>query len=322
MKTTVLIVSSLSDVHARAVMTALAAHSCRVELLDLSEFPQQLALSMAFRNGLRQFRLDRVGGGSFDLSEVRAAWWRRPQPFKPPASLKNSSDHRLAFSESGTAFQGMYQSLDAFWINDPMRDQAASHKPWQLTVAQQVGLEIPETLMTNHPEAARAFWAACNGDAIYKQFLALPDSWSETRRVGQQEETLTENIRLCPVIFQKRIPATADLRVTIIGDEIFAASTACEEHDYDVDVRVNLAARYAAHKLPEDVERKLVALMRRLGLVYGAIDLRLTDDGRYVFLEVNPAGQFLYVENATGQPISAALAAHLAEGKSLAATAS
>jgi hypothetical protein len=50
--------------------------------------------------------------------------------------------------------------------------------------------------------------------------------------------------------------------------------------------------------------------------------LRLTDDGRYVFLEVNPAGQFLYVENATGQPISAALAAHLAEGKSLAATAS
>jgi len=59
----------------------------------------------------------------------------------------------------------------------------------------------------------------------------------------------------------------------------------------------------------------LRALMRRLGLVYGAIDLRLTPDGRYVFLEINPAGQFLYVEQQTGQPIAAALAALLAAGR-------
>jgi glutathione synthase/RimK-type ligase-like ATP-grasp enzyme len=54
--------------------------------------------------------------------------------------------------------------------------------------------------------------------------------------------------------------------------------------------------------------------MRRLGLVYGAIDLRLTGDGRYVFLEINPAGQFRYVEEQTGQPLAAALAARLAAG--------
>jgi hypothetical protein len=54
--------------------------------------------------------------------------------------------------------------------------------------------------------------------------------------------------------------------------------------------------------------------MRRLGLVYGAIDLRLTPEGRYVFLEINPSGQFLYVEHATGQPITAALAKALIEG--------
>jgi glutathione synthase/RimK-type ligase-like ATP-grasp enzyme len=66
--------------------------------------------------------------------------------------------------------------------------------------------------------------------------------------------------------------------------------------------------------LPDDVTEMLHALMRQLGLVYGAIDLRLTADGRYIFLEINPAGQFLYVEQQTGQPITAALAARLAAG--------
>jgi D-alanine-D-alanine ligase-like ATP-grasp enzyme len=79
-------------------------------------------------------------------------------------------------------------------------------------------------------------------------------------------------------------------------------------------VRLNLNAKHVAHDLPDDVADKLRALMRRLGLAYGAIDLRLTEDGRYVFLEINPAGQFLYVEEQTGQPITAALAARLAAG--------
>jgi glutathione synthase/RimK-type ligase-like ATP-grasp enzyme len=84
--------------------------------------------------------------------------------------------------------------------------------------------------------------------------------------------------------------------------------------EYDVDVRMNLNAKHVAHDLPDDVADKLRGLMHRLGLIYGAIDLRLTPDGRYVFLEINPAGQFLYVEQQTGQPIAAALAARLAAG--------
>jgi glutathione synthase/RimK-type ligase-like ATP-grasp enzyme len=71
---------------------------------------------------------------------------------------------------------------------------------------------------------------------------------------------------------------------------------------------MNLHAKYMAHELPAETARLLGELMNRLGLVYGAIDLRLTPEGRYVFLEINPAGQFLYIEHATGQPIAATLA--------------
>lgn len=209
----------------------------------------------------------------------------------------------------------MFESMEALWINPPARDAAASHKPYQLAIAQSLGLEIPQTMMTSDPEEARTFWREYDGDVIYKQFIALPESWSETRKLGEAETKVAdETIRLAPVIFQRHVAAVADLRVTIIGGEVFAAAVEVRDLDYDVDVRLNLDTKYVAHDLPDDVADKLRAMMRRLGLVYGAIDLRLTEDGRYVFLEINPAGQFLYVEQQTGQPITAALAARLAAG--------
>jgi glutathione synthase/RimK-type ligase-like ATP-grasp enzyme len=116
------------------------------------------------------------------------------------------------------------------------------------------------------------------------------------------------SIAHAPVIFQKHVPAVADLRVTAIGGEFYAAATDVRDAEYPQDVRMNLDAKYAAHELPPETTAKLRELMNRLGLVYGAIDLRLTPEGRYVFLEINPAGQFLYIEHATGQPIAAALA--------------
>lgn len=312
---TVLIVSSLADPHARAVIAALGESGARVELLDLTEYPGKLTLTLAFRDGRRRFQLRRPGEGQLDLDTVRAVWWRRPGAFVLPETLRDPAHRRLALSEASTAFDGMYESMEALWINSPARDAAASHKPYQLALAQRLGLEIPQTMMTSDPEEARAFWRECDGDVIYKQFIALPEAWSETRKLGDVETKVAdETIRLAPVIFQRHVAAVADLRVTIIGDEVFAAAVDVRDLEYDVDVRLNLDTKYVAHDLADDVSDKLRAMMRRLGLVYGAIDLRLTEDGRYVFLEINPAGQFLYVEEQTGQPITAALAARLAAG--------
>lgn len=304
---TVLILSTVSDVHAQAVMAALADRGARAELVDLSEFPTRLALSMAFEGSKRRFELHRRGGGMLDLDSIRAVWWRRPQPFRPPAGM-NSTQQRFAASEAMTAFQGLFQSLDASWINIPSRDAVASHKPYQLAVAQEIGLEIPPTLMANSVEEARAFWGAHAGDVIYKQFIALPDSWRETRRLNSQDEAVADSVAYAPVIFQRHVAAVADLRVTAIGGNFYAAAADVRQAEYPDDVRMNVDVKYEAHELPAKVAEKLSRLMGHLGLVYGAIDLRLTPDGRYVFLEINPAGQFLYIERATGQPIAAALA--------------
>ena len=312
---TVLIISSLADPHARAVIAALGDRGARVELLDLADYPGKLTLTLSFQGSKRRFQLRRPGEGELDLEAVRSVWWRRPRAFLLPETLRDPAHRRLALSEANTAFQGAYESMNALWINRPALDAVASHKPYQLALAQTLGFEIPKTMMTSDPEEARNFWRDCGGEIIYKQFVALPETWSETRRLGEAETKVGDAaIRLAPVIFQRHVAAVADLRVTIVGDEIFAAAVDVRDLTYDVDVRMNLDAKHVVHDLPDDVAGKLRALMQRLGLVYGAIDLRLTADGRYVFLEINPAGQFLYVEQQTGQPISAALAARLAAG--------
>lgn len=101
---TVLILSTVSDVHALAVMAALAAQGERAELLDLSEFPTQLALCMTFEEGQRRFELRRRSGGALDLGAVRAVWWRRPQSFVLPTGMC-AAHRQFALSEAATAFQ-------------------------------------------------------------------------------------------------------------------------------------------------------------------------------------------------------------------------
>jgi glutathione synthase/RimK-type ligase-like ATP-grasp enzyme len=100
-----------------------------------------------------------------------------------------------------------------------------------------------------------------------------------------------------------------DLRVTIVGEDVFAAEIHSQTTEYKHDFRMAMHdAAIRSHTLPDAVVAKLQALMAALGLVYGALDLRLTPEGDYVFLEINPAGQWLFIEHHTGQPISDAIA--------------
>ena len=312
---TIVVFSEPTDVHAQSVIRELAkAGESDVRLVDLRYVPQRASVTMAFSNAHGSgFELAIGNGPPVRLDAVQSFWWRRPQTFVLPGGMDANSQH-FALTELSTAFQGLWQCTTGLWINDPVRDSAAAHKPWQLETARDVGLAIPDTLMTTDPEKVRAFWESRRGEVIYKPFLQTFHSWRETRQLKREELALLDSVRLAPVIFQSLVPGAADLRVTIIGDEIFPAAVDIDKMEYKLDVRLNQQA-YERHQLPADVGAKLLELMRRLGLEYGAIDLRLTPDGEYVFFEVNPAGQFLFVEHACGLPISAALAARLAAGR-------
>ena len=117
-------------------------------------------------------------------------------------------------------------------------------------------------------------------------------------------------IRLCPVIFQAYVPKRVELRITVVGRQVFAAEIHSQhsnhtKHDWRRYDRYQTP--YFPHSLPTHLQQLCVRLVERLGLCYGAIDTVLTPDGRYVFLEINPNGQYLWIEKMTGLPISDAI---------------
>jgi hypothetical protein len=314
----ILILATTTDEHAIAVADELEAVGRDTKLLDLSAFPQLISMSASFECcsdcGSQQLSLNLPNGDQLDLADIGAAWWRRPQQPALAPKLTLRSHREFALNECTEALWGLWHTMNCQWLNDPINDQVGHRKLYQLRIAQDVGLEIPPTLVTNDPHKARTFLDSHGyRDVVFKAFTGTEDEWRETRIVGPTELDFLDNVRFAPVIFQHYIDAVYDLRITIVDDTIFAAAVHSQETSYTVDFRIDIAnARIEPVELPVEVIQSLRSLMARLDLRYGAVDMRLTPDGRYVFLEINPAGQWLFVEQSTGQPISKAVADALA----------
>ena len=305
----ILIVSHTHDLHAMDVLARLRQRGIEPLLFDTGRVPRETRLTIGHDPAAGWAAVAKADGLEFDLAQVRSAWWRRPQPFGLDEAVGGADDRHFALSETHAMVGGLWSLLDATWMNPPDHDERAGRKAFQLKLARAAGLVVPRTCITSDPERARAFIAAEGGEVIYKTFTATESTWRETRLLRTNEAELLDAVRFAPVIFQQHIPATADLRVTMVGDAIYPAAIRVPPGAYAYDFRMTMGgAAITPHVLPETVEQGLRHLMGALGLIYAAIDLRLTPEGEHVFLEVNPAGQWLFVEQATGQPISQAIA--------------
>jgi glutathione synthase/RimK-type ligase-like ATP-grasp enzyme len=309
----ILVVSFPEEEHTQDVIGRLRARGRPVHLLDLGDLPSRRSLTVEWRDGGTRSLVFEDGAPPVDLDDVRVVWWRRVRPFDVDATVTNPSSRAFAASETTQAVYGMLDGLDCAWVNPRAADDTAHHKPLQWRVAQEAGLRVPRTIVTNRPEDARAFVEEVGlGRTVFKAFLASLDAWRETRLVGQEDMDRLELVRLAPVIFQEYV-AGVDLRITIIGDQVFPCAIDARRTRYPFDMRMVVGeADVSPTTLPAGVRRGLLRLMRRLDLRYGAVDMRRTEEGEHVFLEVNPAGQWHFVEHRTGLPISEAIAGELA----------
>lgn len=305
----ILIVSYPDNEHVDEVQRYLTREAI---VVDTGSFPVALGLSAALGRERECLRLAPPGGRPFCLGQVGAVWYRRISPYGFHDELVDHTARLFAWSEANEALLGLWYSLDAFWMNPPLADEVSQRKIRQLQAARQIGLSIPETLVTNQPDAARDFVAAHGvGQVVRKAFRNIAQAPRETHVVGEADVALLDSVRYAPVIFQRFVPAELDLRVTVVEGDIFAAAIASASA-YAADYRPGLAsAKVAPYTLPDAIAERVLELMRTFGLQYGAIDFRVTPDGDHVFLEVNPAGEFLFISRRTGQPIAEAIAASL-----------
>ncbi|MEX1366864.1 MAG: MvdC/MvdD family ATP grasp protein [Nannocystaceae bacterium] len=305
------------------VAEELAARGARSHRLDSDAFPSELRLSSVLDGSARSARRTlRDGDGVIDTDAVRAVWMRRLWP----AALDDDLDPRMrqgCLRESMAALRGFLDGLhDRRTVNRIEADLAAQDKLRQLRVAAHLGLEIPRTLVTNDPDEVLAFHEALRGPMVTKMLTALTRSMDgasamvHTSVVRPEDLEDLEGLRYSPMVFQEQVDKAYELRVAVVtspqgGGRCFAGAIDATRSDAgQVDWRKAAPAQvgWRPGVLPDEVADRLLALVSALDLVYGAVDLIVTPQGRHVFLEVNPAGEWGMLERDIGLPVAAALA--------------
>jgi len=305
----ILIVAPEADAHAQAVRAHLRQMGAQVALLDLAEFPQQAQVAMNLGKSYEQWESTLSDyERDLNLSECRVVWWRQAQPFLLHPELTDQAYRSFAYVECQSTISGLWLSLDAFWVNHPVRNEAAARQVYQLKVAQQVGLTIPATLITNNPVRARASVQQHGIEhTVYRTFSAADNSWQAERLLAPQQRSLLDNVCYAPVVFQEYVPAQADLHIVVAGESIFAGIVPGTV-DMPEDEPMSFSAGIAPYTLSPQLREQIRHLMAQLGLVYAVLHLRITPTGKLMFQTLNPTGSWLSLEERTDFPISEAVA--------------
>ncbi len=316
---TVLIITKSDDNDCiPSVTRAVEARGGQTVRFDTDRFPTELTLDLRQDGSGRRLTL-RSDGIETDLSQISAVWYRRA---RYGAQLPDSMDkqyRRASAREIQATVQGLLASLDAFVMDPLPLVRLAGNKQLQLQIAQDVGLETPATLITSDPDAVRSFFESNETGTVAKMlssFAIFDDDGKEnvvfTTPLKQENLAKLDSLHLCPMTFQAMVPKRLELRVTVVGDRVFTAAIDSQSTERaKVDWRREGDAfldQWKAYDLPPDVERRVLCLMDHFGLNYGAVDIIVTPDDRYVFLEVNPVGEFFWLELCPGHPIGKAIA--------------
>jgi hypothetical protein len=322
----VLILAAPDDVHALAVAAAVDERGGRPVIFDTSEFPARWGMTASYTGGrisagLRPFApgSDRTGGpdpaSAWDVSwaNLSGIWFRRFQPFTIPPAVTDPEVRSFCAGEARDLLFGLLDRAPNI-INVPSRESVAGRKPHQLSCAQEAGLRVPDTLISNDPDQIRAFWSEKKGAVVYKILSSTRMQFTETRILREQDLELLAAARHAPTIFQQKLEPKHHLRITIVDDELFVALIRSSRPEATYDWRLDHDHELRRAEIPSSLADRLLTLMRMLGLRYGAADLLVTADGEPWFLEINPSGQFLFAEIDAGFPISRSLASALLQG--------
>ncbi|MBG0814210.1 hypothetical protein HS045_08270 [Planomonospora sp. ID82291] len=317
-----LIISSARDDLVHAVLPRLRERGVPLLWWDEADYPGASTLTTGFVDGRWRQTLT-CRSGTYDLSEITAVWHRRPDRPSAPG-VREPSQREFAEHAARAALTGAYDLMaGARWMPaTPQHALAVDNKLLHLYRATGLGFTVADTVVTNDPGELVPAWNRSGGRLItkalgYRAFTVDGEARHLfTATVPRRRLSGRHRLRYGPAMLQPNVPKAYELRVTVVGERVFAARidsqasrlTAVDWRHYE-DPKVG----YTPYDLPRDVTERCVRLVAGLGLSYGALDFIVTPDGRYVFLELNVDGQWAFVELLTGMPIGDAIADWLAD---------
>lgn len=303
----VLIYGIYPDTHTESVAWGLRKKGVHVDVWHQGNFPYQQEISVNFNCDAQETSLD-IRDFSFHVEsfDYDVIWYRRPS--NPTLhEITHKADQEMAFREASAQLTGignLFRSESA-WINEPQANRKASDKIYQLKTAMECDLSFPPTLFSNSPSEIRDF-AKKHGQIIYKPFLQSHWQIGERRlslfttKIRAEQLNNDAALRLCPGIFQRLVEKDYEIRLTIMGDNMIPVKI----YDYPNELAaldwrsaaVN-GVKYELTTLPKHIIEKSRNLMKKLGISFACLDFIVDKVGNYHFLEVNPSGQFLWLED-------------------------
>jgi hypothetical protein len=282
----VLILTQEFDPTVDPVIRTLSERGAEVVRVDLSYFPRRLSFTTSDFDGTRRLLRDR--DREVDLDRLAGVWYRRPTGFDFGPEM-GEPERIYARKEAMQGIGGILRATNCLWVNRPDIDAIGELKPYQLELAKRLGFRVPRTLLTNDPQEVTALL-----DSAFPGGLL-------TTVVGEEIREHLDRVGHTMCMFQEYIDKAYEVRLTVIGNTYYPVTIKSQEMDTTkVDWRGQAGEQsslpYGDYQpLPDEIIKKTQALFAELGAVYGAVDFIVTPDGEYIFLEVNPAGQFMWM---------------------------
>lgn len=315
-QTSVLIVTEKFDPHADHVIRALRADGIPFHRLNTNDLHEEIKVEACSAAASITFA-DLQGRAHRFPDDTRCVWYRKPIDPNPPKTVADPPTQALILAETLELLTYLSVERRVPWYNNPHDNRFSQRKFPQILLAQELGLRVPRTLITNDPARARAFSREVEGRLLCKSmkeqgFRDEKDGYFIfSRKVSPDEfERHADQVAYCPTLFQEYVEKAFELRITIIADELFCCrinSQAAKGAETDWRRIDPSQLEHQIVPLPDEIEAKLRRMLRHYGLSYGAFDMIVTPAGEYVFLELNPNGQWLWIELITGAEMTRAV---------------
>ncbi|MCP5049848.1 MAG: MvdC family ATP-grasp ribosomal peptide maturase [bacterium] len=301
------------------VMRSLSRKGYRPFRFNMDLFPGQIQLSIRLKDKEMHLSLeDNSSGTVIRAEDIRAVWLRKiGTPHIEPGM--ESLLRQGCLKESRETLNIFLNQLETVpWIDRLSVVRRAEDKLYQLRTAREAGLPIPRTLITNNPLQVRDFFKEVKGNMVAKMLTPLTTSMKGdtpfvyTNLIGPDDLADLHMLEHSPMVFQEFIPKEVELRIAYVNGGLFTGAVRSGEAsgDHHVDWRVPGYEdfKWELFDVPEEWTHKIDTMMKKLGLYFGVLDVIVSPDGSYTFLEVGPTGEWGMLERDLGLPISTAIA--------------
>lgn len=316
----IIILSKGTDLHVQPVIEHIKAMGGSPVLLDIKKNGENFSLTIS-EDKIVISDNERINLNLFDVYSI---WYRRPVFKTGGDNVQMQWQKDFSEGEERETWDGIWLTLRkrTFFLNHPFCNRIAGNKVFQLNLAKEIGFKIPDFIVTNNPIRVQEF-VKKHGKIIYKT-LHHPKKIGKiedmhvffTNIVEEKHLQNLQRVSITPCLFQSYIEKTYEVRITVVGNEIFSERILSQGSlKTMIDWRREPSdLQHEIEILPQDVSERCIKLVKTLNLSYGAIDMIFNEKLDYVFLEINPNGQWLWMEKILGLPISKAIATILMKG--------